>query len=216
MSDLHPTSGYSRAEEWTNSITHGLGAGLSIAALVIAVVFASIRTDAYLITASAIYGASLIVLFLSSTLYHASRHLKWKKFFLAADHASIYLLIAGTYTPFCLGPLRGVAGWTLFGIIWGLASLGILREFVRPKRGTWLSTAIYLLMGWLCLAFLIPLVKSLTAYGLIMLIVGGTMYSIGVIFYKWHSLKYHHAVWHLFVVAGATFQFFAVLSLMPS
>ena len=216
MSDLHPTSGYTRTEEWTNSITHGLGAGLSIAALVIAVVFASLRTDAYLITASAIYGATLIILFLSSTLYHAARNLKWKKFFLAADHASIYLLIAGTYTPFCLGPLRGAVGWTLFGIIWGLATLGILREFIRPKRGTWFSTTIYLLMGWLCVAFLFPLVKSLTAYGLVMLLVGGSMYSIGVIFYKWHSLKYHHAVWHLFVVAGATFQFFAVLSLMPS
>ena len=215
MSELHPTSGYSRAEEWANSITHGLGAVLSVAGLVIAVVFASLHADPYLITASAIYGASLFILHLSSTLYHSARDLKWKRRFLAADHASIYLLIAGTYTPFCLSPLRGPVGWTLFGIIWGLALLGILRELIRPKRGTWISTGIYLAMGWLVLGFLFPLVKALSAYGLVMLVSGGILYSIGVIFYKWHSLKYHHAVWHVFVVAGATCQFFAVMSLIP-
>ncbi len=215
MSDLHPTSGYTRAEEWANSITHGVGAGLSIAGLVIAVVFASLRADAYLITASAIYGATLFILHLSSTLYHSVRNLKWKRRFLAADHASIYLLIAGTYTPFCLAPLRGPIGWTLLGIIWGLALVGILREFIRPKRGTWISTGIYLAMGWLVLGFLFPLAKTLSTYGLIMLIAGGALYSIGVIFYRWHSLKYHHAVWHMFVVAAATCQFFAVLSLIP-
>lgn len=213
-SELHPTSGYTRAEEWANSITHGVGVALSIAGLVIAVVLASLKADAYLITASAIYGATLLVLHLSSTLYHSARDLKWKKRFLAADHASIYLLIAGTYTPFCLGPMRGVAGWSLFGIIWGLAVVGILREIIRPKRGTWFSTGIYLAMGWLVVGFLFPLVKALSTYGLTMLILGGALYSIGVLFYKWHSLKYHHAVWHLFVVAGATCQFFAVLSLM--
>jgi hemolysin III len=213
-SELHPTSGYTRAEEWANSITHGIGIGLSIAGLVVAVVLASMKADAYLITASAIYGASLLVLHLSSTLYHSARDLKWKKRFLAADHASIYLLIAGTYTPFCLGPMRGAAGWSLFGIIWALAVIGILREIIRPKRGTWFSTGIYLAMGWLVVGFLFPLVKALSTYGLTMLILGGALYSIGVLFYKWHSLKYHHAVWHLFVVAGATCQFFAVLSLM--
>jgi hemolysin III len=213
-SELHPTSGYTRAEEWANSITHGIGIGLSIAGLVVAVVLASLKADAYLITASAIYGSTLLVLHFSSTLYHSARDLKWKKRFLAADHASIYLLIAGTYTPFCLGPMRGAAGWSLFGIIWALALVGILREIIRPKRGTWFSTGIYLSMGWLVLGFLFPLVKALSTYGLTMLILGGLLYSIGVIFYKWHSLKYHHAVWHLFVVAGATCQFFAVLSLM--
>lgn len=213
-SELHPTSGYTRAEEWANSITHGVGVALSIAGLVIAVVLASLKADAYLITASAIYGATLLVLHLSSTLYHSARDLKWKKRFLAADHASIYLLIAGTYTPFCLGPMRGAAGWSLFGIIWALAVIGILREIIRPKRGTWFSTGIYLAMGWLVVGFLFPLVKALSTYGLTMLILGGALYSIGVLFYKWHSLKYHHAVWHLFVVAGATCQFFAVLSLM--
>jgi hemolysin III len=212
--ELHPTSGYTRLEEWANSITHGIGFGLSIAGLVVAVVIASLNSNAWLITASAIYGSTLIILHLSSTMYHSARNLRWKRRFLLADHSSIYLLIAGTYTPFCLGPMRGPVGWTLFGIIWGLAAVGILREILRPRRGTWFSTAIYLLMGWLVLIFLYPLVKALSPYALLMLFIGGVMYSIGVIFYRWHSLKYHHAIWHLFVVAGATFQFFAVLSIL--
>jgi hemolysin III len=212
--DLHPTSGFTRAEELANSITHGIGAVLSIAGLVVAVVFASLYSDAWMITACSLYGASLILLHLSSTLYHSARNLQWKKVFLAADHSSIYLLIAGTYTPFCLGPLRGPVGWTLFGLIWGLALVGILREIFRPRRGTWLSTAIYLLMGWLVVIFLYPLIKALSVPSLVLLLAGGVLYSIGVIFYRWHSLRFHHAVWHLFVVAAATCQFFAVLSLL--
>lgn len=211
---LHPTSGYSSIEEIANSVTHGIGAVLSTAGLAVAVVYASLRADPWLITACSIYGASLILLHLSSTFYHAARNLKWKKLFLAADHSSIYLLIAGTYTPFCLGPMRGSAGWTLFGLIWGLAILGILREILRPRRGTWFSTAIYLAMGWLVLAFLYPLVKSITAGAVALLLIGGLLYSIGVIFYRWHSLKFHHAIWHAFVMAGALVQFFAVLSLL--
>jgi hemolysin III len=214
--DLHPTSGYTRAEEWANTITHGIGAGLSVAGLVIAVVFASFTRDPYLITAASLYGSTLILLHLSSTFYHAARNLRWKKVFLAADHSSIYLLIAGTYTPFCLGPMRGPAGWTLFGIIWGLAIAGIAREWIQPRRGTWLSTGIYLAMGWLVLIFLYPLLKALTSGALILLITGGLLYSIGVIFYKWHSLKFHHALWHLFVVAGAACQFFAVLAVLQN
>ena len=213
---LHPTSGYTRAEEWANTITHGIGAALSVAGLVIAVVFASFTRDPYLITAASLYGSTLILLHLSSTFYHAARNLRWKKVFLAADHSSIYLLIAGTYTPFCLGPLRGPAGWTLFGIIWGLAIAGIAREWIQPRRGTWLSTGIYLAMGWLVLIFLYPLVKALTSGALILLLAGGLLYSIGVVFYKWHSLKFHHALWHLFVVAGAACQFFAVLAVLQN
>jgi hemolysin III len=211
---LHPTSGYTRVEELANAVTHGIGAALSVAGLVVAVVCASLWSDAYMITACSIYGATLILLHLSSTLYHATRSLRLKKVFLAADHSSIYLLIAGTYTPFCLGPLRGPVGWTLFGIIWGLALLGIFREIARPRRGTWFSTAIYLAMGWLVIAFLYPLVKALTTDALILLLVGGCCYSAGVAFYRWHSLKFHHAIWHSFVLAGAAFQFFAVLSIL--
>lgn len=210
---LHPTSGYTPAEEWANAITHGVGFVLSIAGLVVAVVLASIHADAWMVTACSLYGSTLIALHLSSTLYHASRDLKWKKIFLAADHSSIYLLIAGTYTPFCLGPLRGPVGWTLFGIIWGLAIAGILREILHPQRGTWISTAIYLAMGWLVVIFLFPLLKAISGLSLLLLLSGGILYSIGVVFYCWHNLRFHHAVWHLFVVAGATCQFFAVLTL---
>ncbi|MEX0330684.1 MAG: hemolysin III family protein [Puniceicoccaceae bacterium] len=212
--DLHPTSGYSPAEEWANTITHGIGAVLSLVGLVVAVVFASLNANAYLITACAIYGSSLLVLHLSSTLYHAARDLKWKRRFLAADHASIYLLIAGTYTPFCLGPMRGPVGWTLFGIIWALAIVGIYKEILRPKRGTSVSATIYLIMGWLVIGFLYPLITSISTHGLIMLLIGGSLYSIGVVFYKWHSLKYHHAIWHLFVIGGAACQFVAVMGLI--
>jgi hemolysin III len=212
--ELHPTSGYTHAEEWANAITHGFGFLLSLAALVIAVVLASLNTDAYLITACAIYGSALLILHLSSTLYHTARDLKWKRRFLAADHASIYLLIAGSYTPFCLGPMRGPVGWTVFGIIWALAITGIFREVFRPQRGTSVSTTIYLFMGWLVIGFLYPLINAVSTYSLIMLLAGGILYSTGVIFYKWHSLKFHHAIWHLFVVGGATCQFFAVLTLL--
>lgn len=212
--DLHPTSGYTPAEEWANAITHGIGAVLSLAGLVVAVVLASLNTNAYLITACAIYGSSLLILHLSSTLYHSARDLRWKRRFLAADHASIYLLIAGTYTPFCLGPMRGAVGWTLFGVIWGLAVFGIFKEVFRPRRGTHVSTTIYLLMGWLVIGFLYPLITSVSTHGLIMLLVGGCLYSIGVLFYKWHSLKYHHAIWHLFVLGGAACQFVAVMGLV--
>jgi hemolysin III len=212
--ELHPTSGYTPVEELANAVTHGIGAVLSTAGLVVAVVLASLHGDPYLVTACAIYGTSLILLHLSSTLYHAVRDLKWKKLFLAADHSSIYLLIAGTYTPFCLGPMRGPAGWTLFGLIWVLAAIGILREILRPRRGTWLSTAIYLAMGWLIIGFLYPLVQAVSTPGLILLLSGGLLYSIGVIFYRWHGLRFHHAIWHTFVMAAATCQFFAVLTLL--
>jgi hemolysin III len=212
--DLHPTSGYTNSEELANSITHLAGTVLSIAGLVVAVVLAAIHSNAYMITACSIYGASLILLHLSSTLYHSFRNLKWKKVFLVADHGSIYLLIAGTYTPFCLGPLRGVTGWSLFGIIWGLALVGVFREILWPKRGTLLSTALYLAMGWLVVAFLYPLIKTLSMTGLVLLLSGGLLYSFGVIFYRWHSLKYHHAIWHLFVVSAAACQYFAVLTLL--
>jgi hemolysin III len=212
--ELHPTSGYSRLEEWANSITHGIGAALSIAALVVAVVLASFKGDPWLITAVSLYGASLILLHLASTLYHSMRNLKWKKAFLALDHSSIYILIAGTYTPFCLGPMRGAVGWTLFGIIWGLAIIGVFREWFKPQRGTLFSTLLYLAMGWLVLIFLYPLAKAISLSTLILLLVGGAAYSLGVVFYRWHSLRFHHAIWHLFVVAGATFQFFAVLNLL--
>lgn len=211
---LHPTSGYSNREEWANSISHGIGAALSLIALVIVVVIAALHGDAYLIAACSVYGASLFLLHLFSTLYHSVRDLRWKSVFLTADHASIYLLIAGTYTPFCLGPLRGPVGWTLFGIIWGLAIIGIGREVLRPKRGSLISTLIYLAMGWLIFVFFLPLARAISTTSLLFLLGGGLLYSVGVLFYLWKGLRFHHAIWHLFVMAAAATQFIAVLSII--
>lgn len=213
-SDLHPTSGYTRAEEWANSITHGIGFGLSVAALTLSVVWASLNASAALIVAAAVYGASLCLLHLASTLYHSVRDLKWKHRFLVLDHASIYVLIAGTYTPFTLGPLRGAMGWTLFGVIWGLAIVGVIRECFVAKRGGLGSSLIYLAMGWLVIGFVYPLYVNLSTTGFVLTMVGGVVYSLGVVFYLWKRLPFHHAIWHLFVVGGATCQFFAVATVM--
>ncbi len=213
-SDLHPTSGYTPAEEWANSLTHGMGLLLSVAGLVVAVVAASLARDPFLIVATSVYGASLCVLYLASTLYHSVRSLHWKKRFLVMDHAAIYVLIAGTYTPFALGPLRGGVGWTLFGLIWGLALFGVVRECFLQKRGGLQSSLIYLAMGWLVAFFIWPLYQAMTPLGFYLLMGGGAIYSGGVIFYLWKRLPYHHAIWHLFVVGGAVCQFFAVMTLM--
>lgn len=213
-SELHPTSGYTHQEEVANMLTHAIGTLLSVLGLVVAVLHASWYADAWLVVACSIYGSTLILLYAASTLYHGMRSLSWKKVFLAADHCGIYLLIAGSYTPFCLGPMRGPVGWTLFGLIWGLASIGILREILRPKRGTLVSTIIYLLMGWLVVAFIYPLINSVTHRTWIPLLIGGILYSVGIIFYRWKSLKFHHAIWHAFVMAGTALQFIAVLSLL--
>lgn len=212
--DLHPTSGYSPAEEIANTITHAIGIVLSVAALVLTVVFTSLRADAYLITASAIYGVTLLLLYTSSTLYHAARNLRWKRRFLLLDHACIYLLIAGTYTPFTLGPLRGPVGWSLFGIIWSLAVAGVIKEIIATKRGGLWSSMIYLAMGWLVIGFVFPLYINLSLQAFILLIAGGVVYSIGIIFYLWKALPYSHAIWHLFVVGGTVVQFLSIFTMV--
>lgn len=205
---------YSQAEEIANSITHGIGIVLSIAALVVSVVFASLRAGPALITASAIYGTCMLLLYTASTLYHSTRDLRWKRRFLVMDHACIYLLIAGTYTPFTLGPLRGPIGWTLFGIIWGLAVAGILKEIFAAKRGGFWSSMIYLAMGWLVIGFVFPLYLHLSTQAFVLVLTGGVVYSVGVVFYLWKGLKFSHAIWHLFVVGGTVVQFFAILTVV--
>ena len=213
-SELHPTSGYTREEEIANTVTHAIGIGLSVAALVLTVVFASMHADPYLITASAIYGTSLLLLYTASTLYHAARNLRWKRRFLILDHACIYVLIAGTYTPFTLGPLRGPVGWSLFGVIWGLAIAGVFKEIFAAKRGGFWSSMIYLAMGWLVIGFVFPLYIHLSTQAFILVLTGGVVYSLGIIFYLWRDLKFSHAIWHLFVVGGTVVQFFAILSIV--
>jgi len=202
---------YSLGEEIANSITHGFGAGMSIAALVILVVSAARLGDAWRVVSFSIYGASLIMLYLISTLYHALYHRGAKHVFKILDHASIYLLIAGTYTPFTLVSLRGGWGWTLFGIIWSLAITGIVFKAVFIGRMKKLSLVIYIVMGWLILIAMRPLLANVALGGIIWLALGGLLYTVGVIFYRLKSVKYMHAIWHLFVLAGSVCHFFAIL-----
>jgi hemolysin III len=202
-----PTKG----EEIANSITHGIGAGLSIAALVVLVVFASLYGDVWRIVSFSIYGACLTVLYTASTLYHSFRSQKLKKYFQIMDHASIYLLIAGTYTPFTLVHLRGGWGWSLFGVIWGLAVLGVIFKMFFTNRFNLLSTIIYLLMGWLIVIAFKPAVTHIPQGGLYWLLAGGLSYTFGVIFFLWEKLPYSHAIWHLFVLGGSICHFFAML-----
>jgi len=212
-SEVHPTSGYSAAEEAWNSITHGIGLVCALAGLVLAVVFASLKGSPYGIVAASVYGSCLVALYLASFLYHTARNLRWKTLFLKLDHACIYLLIAGSYTPFTLGPLRGPLGWTLFGIVWAIALVGITRELFIAKRGGLWGALLYLAMGWLCVIAIQPLFEKLSTSGFILLFTGGVVYSVGVIFYLLRQMKYHHAIWHLFVVGGSVCQFLAILTL---
>ncbi|RLB95442.1 MAG: hemolysin III family protein [Deltaproteobacteria bacterium] len=202
---------YSANEEIANSITHGLGIILSIIALIILAVFAGIYGNTWHIISVSVYGATLILLYTASTLYHGIQNPRAKNIFQVLDHAAIYILIAGTYTPFTLISLRGSWGWSIFAVIWCLALVGTVIEFGRIKRWRLVSLVLYIGMGWTILVAIKPLFTSLAMGGIILLILGGVAYTSGILFYRWENLKFHHAVWHLFVLAGSTFHFFAVL-----
>ena len=196
-------------EEIANSVTHGIGAALSVAGLVVLVVMAAIRGTAWHIVSCAVFGVSLILLYLASTLYHALTARRAKHVFRILDHASIYLLIAGTYTPFTLVTLRGAWGWSLFGVVWALAVAGIVFQSLAIGRRPILSTVIYILMGWVVLIAFRPLLHALPWAGFLWLLAGGVAYTAGVVFFALRS-KFAHAVWHFFVLAGSTCHFFAV------
>ncbi|MEN8117755.1 MAG: hemolysin III family protein [Bacteroidota bacterium] len=198
-------------EEIFNSITHGIGTLLSIAALVVLIVFAAIRGNAWHVVSFSIFGTTLVLLYLASTLYHSFTKEKIKNLFARFDHAAIFLLIAGTYTPFVLTTLRGPLGWTLFGIIWGLAITGVVIRSIYLTRFRKVMVGIYLAMGWMFLMAVVPMVKSLPVLSTVFLFIGGGCYSLGVIFYAWRNLKYGHGIWHLFVLAGSIMHFFSVL-----
>lgn len=198
-------------EEIANSVTHGVGLLLSIVALPALVVVAARRHDAWQIVGGAIYGLTLVLLYTASTLYHALPAPRAKDVFRVLDHAAIYLLIAGTYTPFALGVLRGTWGWSLLAAVWALAVVGIVLKATRGFRYAWLSTAVYLAMGWLIVVALRPLVAQIGIDGLAWLLAGGLAYTAGVVFFAWDRLRYGHMVWHLFVLAGSICHFVAVL-----
>lgn len=208
---MNDSSTYSVQEEIANAVTHGIGALLSAAALALLVVFASMYGNAWSIVSFSIYGATLILLYLFSTLYHSFQNPRVKAIFKILDHSAIYLLIAGTYTPFTLVTLRGALGWTIFGIIWGLAVLGIVLKAFFVKRFKLLSTISYVLMGWVIIIAMKPLISSLPMNGVILLVSGGILYTVGAIFYMWKKLPYNHAVFHLFVLGGSICHFSSIL-----
>jgi hemolysin III len=200
----------SLGEEIANSITHGVGFALSVIGLIVVVAAAVATHDPWRVAAASVYGVTLVLLYAASTLYHALPGRRVKLVFQRLDHAAIYLLIAGTYTPFVLGPLRGAWGWTLFGIVWGLAVLGTVLKGVFGVRLAVLSTVVYIVMGWLVVIAAGPLAAQLPAPGVQWLVAGGVLYTLGVIFFAWERVRYSHAVWHLFVLAGSVAHFCAV------
>jgi len=202
---------YSTREEIAHSVIHGVGMLLSIAGLVALLVVAGRTGDPRHVVACGIYGLTLILLYLASTLYHSIPSARAKRVLRVIDHSAIYLLIAGTYTPFTLISLRGGWGWTLFGLVWGMALLGITLKIAAIGRFRWLSMVLYLGMGWLVLIALGPLLRAISAGGMRLLFLGGISYTLGTFFYVWRRLPYHHAVWHAFVLAGSVLHFFAVL-----
>ncbi len=204
---------YSTGEEIANSITHGVGAALAVAALVILVVLASWRGDAWRIVSFSVYGTTLIILYLASTLYHAFPWPGVKRIFKVLDHVSIYLLIAGTYTPICLVAMRGAWGWTLFGLIWAMAVGGILFKIFLIGRLKILSVLFYIAMGWLVVIAIKPMWIMLPKTAIAWIFAGGAFYTLGTIFYAMKRVRYHHAVWHAFVLCGSVTHFFAMLIL---
>lgn len=204
-----PTA-YTPREELANSLTHGLGAAFSVAGLVLMVVFAARFGDAWQVVSTAIFGTTLVLLYSSSTLYHSFQGEHLKKMLQKFDHAAIFLLIAGTYTPFLLVPLRGPWGWSLFGVVWGLALIGVGLKFRFAGRFRLVSTLIYLAMGWLVIVAIKPLVAALPPGGVRLLVAGGLCYTGGAAFYLWKRLPYHHAIWHLFVLGGSACHWAAV------
>jgi hemolysin III len=204
----------SLGEEIANSITHGTGVALSIAALVILVVFAARLGDTWKVVGFSIYGSMLIVMYLSSTLYHCFQKPMVKRFFRIFDHSCICLLIAGTYTPITIGVMRGGWGWTLFGLIWGLTIIVINLQIFAMHKLKWVGTLIYALMGGLIIIAIKPLLIKAPHALLVWMLVGGAFYLMGIIFYAWKKLPWHHPIWHLFVLAGSACQFFGMLKLV--
>ena len=199
-------------EELANSITHGIGIFLGTAALVLLVVFASLYGNAWHIVSCSVYGSSLVLLYTASTLYHSFRRPRVKHVFRIIDHVSIYVLIAGTYTPFTLVPLRGAWGWSLFGVVWGMALCGIIAKIFFIHRFEILSTLLYLVMGWIVVIAAKPMLQKVPWHGILWLAIGGLAYTIGVIFYAIDKkLSYAHAIWHVFVLVGSICHFFAVM-----
>ncbi|MED3728205.1 hemolysin III family protein [Priestia filamentosa] len=208
MSETHT---FSRGEEIANAITHGIGTILSIVGLTLLIVFSVQFGDVWHVVSFTVYGTTMLLLYTSSTLVHSFPHGRVKDLFEIFDHSSIYLFIAGTYTPFLFVIIQGTVGWTLFGVVWGLAVAGIVFKIFFVKRFVLVSTLLYIAMGWLIVLAWDPLASSLAGPGLNLLVVGGVLYTIGSIFYVWRGFPYHHAIWHIFVLGGTITHYLAIL-----
>jgi hemolysin III len=210
-----PPKPYTLGEEIANSITHGIGAGLSIAGLTVLVVLAALNGDVWRIVSFSIYGSTLVILYLASTLYPSFQNPRLKRLFQIFDHSAIYLLIAGTYTPFLLVSLRGPWGWSLFAVVWGLAILGIAFKALFIHRFHVASTLGYILMGWLGVIVIRQIFASLPPAGLVWLAAGGAFYTVGVIFLAIRRIPYNHTIWHFFVLGGSLCHYLAMIYLLP-
>jgi hemolysin III len=203
-------------EELANCITHGIGLGLSIVGLIVLVVLAAIRGNGWHIAGCATFGITLVLLYAASTLYHAFRTPRLRRILKILDHTAIYLLIAGTYTPFTLVNLRGFWGWILFTLVWVLSVFGIVWKFFHVERFQIISTLVYIAMGWLVLIAVKPLISAVPLSGIVWLVAGGLFYTVGVPFFASKRVPYNHAIWHVFVLAGSICHYFAVmLSVLP-
>lgn len=211
MSSKITAPSYSTAEEIANSVTHGIGLVLSIAGLAVLVAFASRSGNPWQLVSCVIFATTLILQYTFSTLYHSIQLPRVKCVMRVLDHSAIFLLIAGTYTPFMLVNLRGTWGWTLFAVVWTLALLGVLFQVSLLRRWQGISLSLYIGMGWIAVVAIKPMLAAVAPGGLILLLLGGLAYTSGVGFYLWERLQYNHAIWHGFVLAGSILHFFAVL-----
>jgi len=205
---------YSVGEEIVNSITHGIGAILSIVGLVFLVVLSALYSDSWHVVSFSIFGATLIVLYAASTLYHSLPNPSAKTVFKKLDHSAIFLLIAGTYTPFLLVSIRGPWGWSLFGVIWTLAIAGVTMKCINSVRFRGLSVVVYLFMGWLGLIAIRQIIAGVPSTSLILLVIGGVSYTAGTIFYACRRIPFNHGIWHVFVLCGSIMHYFSVLSIL--
>ena len=202
---------YTLGEEIFSSVTHGVGTVLAIGGTAVLLVISAIFGDALTVVSSAIFGASMIVLYCMSTLYHAISNPRAKAFFRIMDHNTIFFLIAGTYTPITLSVLRGALGWTLFGIVWGAAVIGITLNSIDLEKFRKPSVVCYILMGWVIIIAIHPLLNSMSLFCLWLLIAGGIFYTVGVVFYAIKKVKYFHSIWHIFTLFGSLCHYFCIL-----
>lgn len=207
---------YSLGEEIANSVTHGVGAAMAMIGMIVLIVLAVIYGDVWQVISFSIYGGSLLVLYAASTLYHTIQHPPAKRVLRVMDHASIYILIAGTYTPFLVVGMRGAVGWTLLAIVWLMATVGITWKVFFLGRLEVITTLMYIFMGWMGVFAYREMLANVPQLGVVMLFTGGIVYTLGVIFYAWEKLPYNHAIWHLFVLGGSVCHFVAVITLISA